>query len=83
MADRRWEEMCQCLGFDPSRLRRYPFLLEKAPFACGDNKGAAGCHHDYGHDYQGHIAAIGGLDFIPGWQEQDPSYQRWELIISG
>ncbi len=79
MADGRWKEVSQCLGFDPERLQYYPFLLEKVPFACGDFKGAAGCHHDYGHDYRGHIAAIGGLDFIPGWSEEPRNRQRWEL----
>ena len=79
MADRRWKEVSQCLGFDPEHLRCYPFLLEKIPFTCGDFKGAAGCHHDYGHDHRGHISAIGGLDFIPRWENQTSSYKRWEL----
>ena len=78
MADRRWEDVTLCLNFDPNRLRNYPMLLEKTPFACGKMDGSAGCHHDYGNDYGGHIAVVGSMN-IAGWENTSEVQKRWEL----
>ncbi len=80
MADEYWEKVCALFNFNPNRLRHFPFLLERtAPFTCGDKEGAAGCHYDYGHDYRGHIAAIGGFDYMSDWDDQPEEFKKWEL----
>ena len=75
MADKLWLAVCDCVGFNPHRIKHYSMLLWRDFNTCGSVDGILGCYYHYGKN-GGHISVVGGLEFVAN---QSLAWRKKEL----